>query len=82
MSRAHLPDGSRVLILGRPGVVVACPDAETVAVRLDGEVRVDHWHRSQVTLCPHSLTELLSVNGRNLNNAARQCATCGEAVAS
>jgi hypothetical protein len=45
-----LPDGTRVSVLGRPGTVMACPDAETVAVRLDGEVRVDHWHPSQVEL--------------------------------
>jgi hypothetical protein len=52
-SPARLEDGTPVLVLGRPGVVVACPDAETVAVRLDGEGgRWDYWHPSQIEIAP------------------------------
>jgi len=28
--------------------------------------------------CGHELTELLSVNGRNLDGAVRKCARCGK----
>lgn len=29
------------------------------------------------TACTHPLVEILSVNGRNLDNAVRRCAFCG-----
>lgn len=47
---------------------------------IDGDAS-GHERRLEEFDCPHALTELLSINGRNLENAQRTCAHCGEVIA-
>ncbi len=42
----------RCTVLGAPGTILCFLACGSVAVRLDGEARVDYWHRSQVEVAP------------------------------
>lgn len=43
-----LPAGTRVTVYGQPGVVLSVEWDGMIAIRLDGETRVDCWSPCQV----------------------------------
>lgn len=45
---AHTNSQLRCTVYGRPGTLLQILPCGSVAVRLDGETRVDYWHRTQV----------------------------------
>jgi len=46
--RAYLVQPLAVTVEGRPGLLLYGTAADTYGVHLEGEDRVDEWHRSQI----------------------------------